>query len=177
MNKMNWKWTLVCAAALVGATVLLDAVAWAGKPVPPPPPTPPIRYQINYFTAPDPQAGERIISIMAMNNFGVMVGEYLRPGTITYHGFIYNRRVDLERAIDLNDIVEIPEDPEVPDGWYIDNAYSINDWGAILVTVEMILHPSPSDPEYERRGLLIDTWGKPFPSTSTPRWTATGFLC
>ncbi len=40
MNKMNWKWTLVFAAALIGTTVLLDAEAWAGKPrtVDPPPP-------------------------------------------------------------------------------------------------------------------------------------------
>ena len=56
MNKMNWKWTLVCAAALVAATVLLDAQAGAGKPAPLPPPPPPIHYRIHYFTAPEESA-------------------------------------------------------------------------------------------------------------------------
>jgi hypothetical protein len=48
MNEMNWKWTLVCAATLVGATVLLDTRASAGKPAPPPP-TPPVKYQVTWL--------------------------------------------------------------------------------------------------------------------------------
>ncbi len=60
MNKMNWKWTLVFAAALVGATVLLDAVAWAGKPQPPPPPPvnpTSIVYQIQFWDLPSGGCG------------------------------------------------------------------------------------------------------------------------
>ena len=79
MNKMNWKWTLVFAAALVGATVLLDAVAWAGKPAPPTPPPPPIHYRIHYFTP--PEVGGRFNAVRAMNNSGVMVGDYVMPDT------------------------------------------------------------------------------------------------
>ncbi len=159
MNKMNWKWTLACAAALVGATVLLDAQARAGKPAPPPP----IRYQINYFTAPgDGHFGR----VRAMNSSCVMVGNY-HPATHTgyAYGFIYDQRANPTRAIDLNDLVQIPgEIPGAP-VWYIDEGFSINDRGALLVSVQKILHHLTTDPEYQRRGLLIDT-------TVTP-WTAT----
>ena len=55
MNKMNWKWTLVFAAALVGATVLLNAQAWAGKPAPPhrhhPSHLPKVQYNIKWLNA------------------------------------------------------------------------------------------------------------------------------
>ena len=55
MNKMNWKWTLVFAAALVAVTVLLNALACAGKPPvtppppPPPKPLPPVKYNIKWL--------------------------------------------------------------------------------------------------------------------------------
>ncbi len=52
MYKMNWKWTLVFSAAVVGATAILDAQAWAGKPAPPPPPLvnpTAIKYQIQFW--------------------------------------------------------------------------------------------------------------------------------
>ncbi len=162
MNKMNWKWTLVFAAALVGATVLLDAVAWAGKPAPPTPPPPPIHYQIHYFTA--PQAGGSFDAIRAMNNAGVMVGDYTsrrRTAATSRRGFIYDPTIDPDQAIDLNDLVEVPEDRMTDDG--ISRGNSINDRGAILVTVAKTLHRSSTDPDYEMRGLLIDTRGNPNP--------------
>ena len=163
MNKMNWKRTLVCAAALVGATVLLGAQTWAGKPAPPTPPQPPIHYRIHYFTPADD--GARFNAIKDMNESGVMVGNYYIMGTPgTWFGFIYDPLIDLDHAIDLNNLVE------VPDGWRITDANSINDSGAILVSVEKILHPSSTDPDYEKRGLLVNT------TTTDPnsgKWTAT----
>lgn len=177
MNKMNWKWALVCAAALICATVLLDTVAWAGKPLPPTPPPPPIHYQINYFTAPgDGHFGQ----VNAMNNSGMMVGTY-HPATHTGYGygFIYNPNVDPGHAFDLNDLVQIPGEVPGDPIWYINNALSINDCegiydcGVILVNVQKILHPYNTDPDYEQRGLLIDTRAKPFPTSLATRWTAT----
>ena len=53
-----------------------------------------------------------------------------------------------------------------PDGWY----QSINDRGAILVTSQEDTLAGTTDPDYEERGLLINT------TTADPdsgRWTAT----
>ena len=61
MNKMNWKWTLVCAAALVAATVLLDAVAWAG--------TPAVRYK-------SVSIGTQPVILYDMNISGAVVGRF-----------------------------------------------------------------------------------------------------
>jgi len=95
MNKMNWKWTLVCAAALVALTVLLDAVAWAGKPgggggttlVNPTP----IKYQIQFWDV--PTGGTP--SIRGTNNLGQTVGEFDLPDgdpntPDTLHAYLYD---------------------------------------------------------------------------------------
>jgi len=84
MKKMNWKWTLVFAAALVGTAVLLDALAFAGKPAPPPPPPPPppVNYRITWLNATN--AGNYI----GMNDSGDIVGNYVglngRRGAFLY---------------------------------------------------------------------------------------------
>ena len=75
MNKMNWKWTLVFSAAVIGAAVLLDAVAWAGKPVPPTPPLvnpTEIKYQIQFWEIPDGHVG----AFNGTNRWGDSVGDY-----------------------------------------------------------------------------------------------------
>ncbi len=142
MNKMNWKWTLVFAAALVGATVLLDAQAWAGKLAPPPPP---IHYQINYFTAP---GGGKFNAAWAMNQSGAMVGDCFSPGT--YSGFLYDPALSLQQAFDLNDLVQVPKD------WRIRYAYGINDRGAITAAIVKTSAATPDLPGFEIHGIVID---------------------
>ncbi len=61
MNKMNWKWTLVCAAALVAATVLLDAPALAG--------TPAVRYK-------SVSIGTQPVILYDMNISGAVAGRF-----------------------------------------------------------------------------------------------------
>jgi hypothetical protein len=147
MNKMNWKWTLVCAAALIAATMLLDARAWAGKPGGGGGTTPPIRYQINYFTA--PQSG-LFGAIRAMNNAGAMVGEYYKPYTTIHHGFIYDPAMSFQQAFDLNDLVQVPKD------WQIRYAYGINDKGAITAAIVKTSAATPNLPGFEIHGIYID---------------------
>ncbi len=49
------------------------------------------------------------------------------------------------RAIGLNDLVQVPVDEYETNRWRISNAFSVNDWGAILVTIVKNDHPYSSD--------------------------------
>ena len=48
--------------------------------------------------------------------------------------------------------------------------------GAILVTVQKKATADSTDPDYEMRGLLIDTTGQPFPTRQRPGGQPPGFL-
>ncbi len=150
MNKMNWKWTLVCAAALVGATVPLGAQAWAGKPVPPTPPLvnpTPIKYQIQFWDVP---VGTGTPQIYGTNNLGQTVGRYYVDGTS--HAFLYDpAATDPTTAFDLH--IAIGSDP-VLEGWVIASATDINDDGVIVGY--LIQGPLPFDQAF-RRGYVLDT--------------------
>jgi hypothetical protein len=164
MNKMNWKSTLVFAAALVGATVLLDAQAWAGKPAPPTPtPVNPtsIVYQIQFWDLPSGGSGRT----NGTNNWGEAVGyEYLPDDTIDHHAFLYDAPIDPSRdsatAIDLHEAMG----SKAPAGWVIASATDINDQGVIVG----YLSPDGSDVDiYHRRGYVLDT----HLSTNVSLWT------
>jgi hypothetical protein len=144
MNKMNWKWTLVCVAALVGATVLLDAVAWAGKPAPSPVNPTSIVYQIQFWDLPSEGSGR----LNGTNNWGEGVGyEYVPDATADLHALLYDAPIDPSTdpttAIDIHDAM-VEHHPglfaegsdEVPAGilygLVIASATDINDQGVIV---------------------------------------------
>ena len=129
MNKMNWKWTLVFATALVAATVLLDAAAWAGKPVPPtsPPPTPaPVKYK-----AVSLGAG---VELSDINNCGAIVRFITSPARACLA--IVDATTGTAVISDLNLLgapwVDLQPGALPPaTGWQATNAIGINDAGWI----------------------------------------------
>ncbi len=175
MKKMNWKWTLVFAVALVVTAVLLDSLAWAKPPAPPPPPPPPppIHYQINYFTAP---GGGSFSNFEAMNNDGVTVGTYTtttregRGFIYDPNGILYDATINPDQARDLNDLVDLTGVVEVPSEWFIAGGRSVNDYGAILVTIKKVLAPNSTDPGFLMRGALVDASKAP---GTNGKWAAT----
>ena len=166
MNKMNWKWTLVFAAALVGATVLLDAVAWAGKPGGDPPPLvnpTAIKYQIQFWCVPDGGAGanqrDKQLGRFSREFQCWGIGQRSTCNIITrclFHAPSV-ATPDTITAIDLHaEMVE--HQPElicwfrwraVLDGWVIASATDINDHGVIVG----YLFPGPCRPWIVRIGL------------------------
>lgn len=117
MNKMNRKWTLTLAAALVGATVLLNAQAWAGKNPPPPTPTPKplpnVQYNIKWLN---------VMTAQAMNDFGHVVGSHHDlDGHVS--AFLYTPETGVK---DLNEFI----DPN--DGVRLTHGMGINNHGQIV---------------------------------------------
>ncbi len=129
MNKMNWKWTLVCAATLVAATVLLDAQAWAGKPgggTPPPPSSPPVRYKAVSLGT------ERVV-LYDMNNCGAIVGAFYN--TPRAYLAIVDATTGTAVISDLNTFnspwVDLQPGAPPAIGWQATRAAGINDAGWI----------------------------------------------
>ena len=123
MNKMNWKWILAFAAALVGMAVLLDSLAWAGKPQPPTPPPPkplpPVKYNITWLYA--TIAG----NFSDMNDFGDVVGNCVGLDG-RRQAFVYTSATG---PVPLNSLV----DPDGPNGDVrLNDAQGINNWGQIV---------------------------------------------
>lgn len=120
MNKMNWKWILAFAVALVGTAVLLGTLASAKPPqppLPPPPPALPIQYRITWLHA--TRAGNYI----DMNDSGEVVGNQLGGA------FLYASAglVDVDSLIAS---VVAPDDPSY--GMSCFDAQGINNRGQIV---------------------------------------------
>ena len=79
----------LCAitAAAASALVMPQHATFAGKPAPPPP-LPHMRYQVQFWNAPNPGGG---VYINQMNNHGQVVGWYILADG-EQHGFLYTPR-------------------------------------------------------------------------------------
>ena len=119
MNSSTRKLLLVAAIAIVSSVGLLEHMASAGKPVPPPPPLPPVRYQLTVFTMPSDNS-----DVFGMNNHGELVGYYLDAAD-RRHAFVIDPAAG-GQVVDLGTLVT------PPDGWYVATAYGINDQGSIV---------------------------------------------
>ncbi len=170
MNKMNWKWTLVCAAALVGATVLLNTQAWAGKPAPPPVNPTSILYQIQFWDLASGGSGR----LNGANNWGEGVGyEYRQDTAVKLHAFLYDAPIDASTdpttAIEIHGEMKLHQSElfdfgGILHGWVIASATDINDQGVIVG----YLFPDGSEVDiYHRRGYVLDT----HLSTNVDDWT------
>lgn len=141
MNKMNWKWILAFAAALVGTAVLLDSLAWAGKPQPPTPPPPAgVTYQIVWVDQVYRAWPE------GMNSCGDVVGDSYPYGPDIQTAFLYTEDAG---AVDLNTLA--PPDT----GMWLASGLDINDKGQIVGTaiVNGERHGYRYTPAYELSGI------------------------
>ena len=141
-------------AALAGVSLLAASFALAappdgkGKPPnddPPPAPLPPIKYRIQYFDTPN-SAGSKYAN--GMNNLGQAVGWYIREDG-DKRAYLYDPAIDLDSAVDLNDIAPAPE------GWVISSGVGLNDSGLVVGSIELI------DNRAVRRGFLLNRAADP----------------
>ena len=130
---------LALAAACLAAGICLGAVPRESQAATPPLP----KLRIQFFNVPDP-IGEKYV--LGINNLGQVVGKYTSSGT--EHAFLYDRVINANMALDLNDLV-----PPLS-GWVIASANDINDHGAIVGYLRSL-----SDPNV-RRGYVLDTTAK-----------------
>lgn len=141
MKSILYRRLTVCVVVMTLALSAVVPCSFGGKPMPPPP-LPPIKFQIQLWDV--PYGGGKYIN--KMNNLGQVVGWYSHPNG-EKHGFLYDPTVNVDTAIDLNDVVATPA------GWMISSAVGINDRGAIVGYLEPV--GSSFDPNF-RMGFILD---------------------
>ncbi len=153
VTSVRWKWFLlpILGIALLAGGVVVQLEA--GKPGGGGGGTPPVQYEIQFWTWPQGDG----CWVNKMNDYDPVTGTcqvvghcWFTDGTGENHGFLYDPSKDPNTAIDLNAFGI----SNIPDGWMISSAVDINNNGVI---VGSLLPKGSAWDNTVKMGFILDT--------------------